>query len=98
MALSTGIVRPPVASLPGPVSITIPAARSFVRIVRLVGAALGTDAGFSYDEVDDVRLAVDELCLALITEGRGGSLVVQFDIGDGEMTFTGRGDFTGQGT
>ena len=76
------------------VTLTVPALPEFVRSVRITSAALSSYAGLNFDEVDDVRLAVDELCMALMTEGRIGSLVIQFEVGHGEITISGRAAFT----
>jgi serine/threonine-protein kinase RsbW len=40
--------------------LSVPARGEFARTVRLVAAELGTRVGMSIDDVDDVRLAVEE--------------------------------------
>lgn len=42
------------------VSLSVPARWEFARTVRLVAAELATRVGMSIDEVEDVRLAVEE--------------------------------------
>lgn len=55
--------------------LTIPAVPDYVRIARLVVAAMSAQLGFSYDEVEDLRIAVDEACFCLIGEqGHDGSI------------------------
>ena len=44
----------------------IPGDPMYVRVARLVSGDMAERAGFSVDELDDVRLAVDELCAILI--------------------------------
>ena len=55
------------------VELRIPADPAYVRTARLAVGDLGGRVGFSVAELDDVRLAVDELCSLLI--GCGGHLV-----------------------
>ena len=51
------------------VEFRIPADPAYVRIARLAAGDMGGRAGFSVDELDDVRLAVDEVCATLIAAG-----------------------------
>lgn len=47
------------------VRLDIPGAAEFLRLARLTVSDMGTRAGFSYEDVDDLRIAVDELCYAI---------------------------------
>jgi anti-sigma regulatory factor (Ser/Thr protein kinase) len=47
---------------------TFPADRDLVMLARMVAAAAASKVGFGIEQVEDVRLAVDELCLSLIRE------------------------------
>ncbi len=51
------------------VEFRIPADPAYVRVARLTAGDMGGRAGFSVDEIDDVRLAVDEVCATLIAAG-----------------------------
>lgn len=51
---------------PGDVVLEVPAEPSSLRVVRMVAATVAADAGFDIDAVDDVRMAVDELCAAIL--------------------------------
>jgi hypothetical protein len=55
------------------VEFRIPPDPAYVRIARLAAGDMGGRVGFSIDELDDVRLAVDEMCAVLI--GTGASIV-----------------------
>lgn len=68
------------------IRMTIPAGLAYVRLPRVAIAGLATRAGFSYDEVEDLRLAVGEVCQVLL-EGsdRAGTLTVSFSIARGEL-------------
>src|SRR4051812_33008238 len=47
--------------------LTVPPFSEFLRTVRLVAADAGSRAGLDYDEVEDFRIAVDELCHLLMS-------------------------------
>jgi hypothetical protein len=49
------------------VALTIPPFSEYLRTVRLVAADAAVRAGLDYDEVEDFRIAVDELCHLLMT-------------------------------
>ena len=77
------------------VRLAVPAAPQFVRLVRLAAADIGARAGFGLDEIDDLRMAVDELCFALTgIEGRDGELEVRFSLAGPEVVVDGTGRFT----
>jgi serine/threonine-protein kinase RsbW len=50
----------------GAVSLTVPARPEYLRLVRLAAADSGTRAELSIEEVEDLRIAVDELTYALV--------------------------------
>ena len=57
------------------VHLALPATPEFVRLARVTATGLASRAGFSIDEVEDLRLAIDELCFTLIgPKGREGRL------------------------
>jgi serine/threonine-protein kinase RsbW len=56
------------------VELTTPAQPEFIGLVRLTTASVAAHAGFGYDAVEDLRLAVDELCAPLVRSGPGGVL------------------------
>jgi hypothetical protein len=47
--------------------LTVPPFSEYLRTVRLVAADAGVRAGLDYDEVEDFRIAVDELCHLLMS-------------------------------
>jgi hypothetical protein len=76
------------------VRLAVPAAPEFVRLVRLTAADVAARAGFSLDEIDDLRMAVDELCFALTgLEGRDGVLDLTFGLRPDEVVLEGVGHF-----
>ncbi len=50
----------------GDVRLEIPAHHRNLRMARLTAAACATDLGFTIDEIEELRLAVDEACAMLI--------------------------------
>jgi len=50
----------------GSVSLIVPARPEYLRLVRLAAADTGARAELSIEEIDDLRIAVDELTYALI--------------------------------
>jgi anti-sigma regulatory factor (Ser/Thr protein kinase) len=69
----------------GTVALTFPLDADLLVLARLTAATMASRAGFDVEEIDDLRLAVDELCLSLV-RGRGdGELHLDFDVGDGTI-------------
>ena len=54
----------------GEVRLEVPASPEFVRVARMMATGVASRLGFTLEEVDEVRLAVDEL--GLCTAGRPG--------------------------
>jgi len=73
----------------GLIELVLPADTRLVRVARLVASGVATAAGFDVDEVEDLRIAVDELCTALVEGGDGSPLLLGFDLGDSQVTVVG---------
>ena len=58
------------------VVVSVPARPEFVHILRTVAAGVAAQADFTFDEIDDLRLAVDEAIGHLLGAGRGGRQIV----------------------
>lgn len=79
------------------VRLVMPATPELLRVARLTAAGLASRLGFSFDEVEDVKIAVDELCFALVgTKGREGSLTLVYQLQADSLVIEGTGDFPGQ--
>jgi hypothetical protein len=64
------------------IRLTVPATSAAVRITRAGAAALATRAGFTYREVEQLRLAVGEAAALLAPDAEGeGRLAVTYDLG-----------------
>jgi hypothetical protein len=52
------------------VELSIPARPELLSLPRMTAAAVANQGGFDVEEIEDIRLAIEELCLATF-EGRG---------------------------
>lgn len=73
----------------GPVELVLPADTRLVRVVRLMASGLASTMGFDVDELDDLRIGVDELLAALLEGGDGTPLALRFDLNDSELAVSG---------
>jgi hypothetical protein len=64
----------PATATSAEVELSFPAAEELVTLARFTAATVATRAGFDIDEVEDLRLAVDELCASVGTFGDGSSI------------------------
>jgi len=72
------------------VELSLPATAEWIALARTTGAAIASRWSFSYDEIADLRLAIDELCLALIRDGRGERLDLVYRLDAGSIEVTGK--------
>jgi hypothetical protein len=79
------------------VRLTVPAMPEFLRLARVTAAGLAGRLGFTFDQVEDLRLAIDELCFGLTgPDGRPGDHVeIRFRVGPTSLEVEGTGLFSG---
>jgi serine/threonine-protein kinase RsbW len=71
------------------VELRLPADASYVSIARLTAAGLAARADLTVDDVEDLRLAVDEACSLVLPHANGsGALELRFVVEDGCVTTT----------
>ena len=76
------------------VRLTVPARPEFLRLARVTAAGLAGRLGFSYDEIEDLRLAIDELCFGLTgPTGRHGTVELRYIMEEGTLSVEGNGQF-----
>ena len=76
------------------VRLVIPAEPGFLRLARLTAAAVASRMGFTFDEVEDLRIAVDELCYFLLGgKGPSGSITLTCSIRSEGLEVTGEGEW-----
>lgn len=62
-------------------------------MVRLVAAGLASRVGFTLDEIEDLKIGVDELSAYLTgAQGREGTLRIRFEIDGPRISISGIGD------
>ncbi len=67
------------------VELTIPVTADLVVLARLAAATVASRADFDVEEIEDLRLAVDELCISVIQGSPDGRLDLQFSRDDDEI-------------
>ena len=77
-------------TLDGPIELTLPADSRLLLLVRLVASGLASTAGFDVDQLEDLRIAVDEAVAALLEGGDGSRLALSFAIDDSSVTMVGQ--------
>ena len=69
------------ADTPEVITIRIPASPAYVQVVRLVVSGLASRLGFTIDDIEDLKIGVDELSAYLTgTQGRDGALTIRFTV------------------
>jgi serine/threonine-protein kinase RsbW len=71
------------------IRLSVPAALEYVRIVRLTASGVASRLGFDVEEIEDLRVAVDELASIVVDAAGGGDLVVQFAVRDDSLRIEG---------
>lgn len=78
------------------VRLAVPARPEFLGLARVTAAGLAGRLGFTFDQVEDLRLAIDEICFGLTgSKGRDGILEMTFLLGPDGLTVNGHGHFSG---
>jgi serine/threonine-protein kinase RsbW len=77
------------------VTIRIPPLTPYVSLVRALASGLGARLDFTYDQIMDLHIAIDEVCSRLLatTESPGG-LEIRFEVDGIQLTFQARADGT----
>ena len=76
------------------VRLAVPAKPEFLGLARVTAAGLASRLGFTFDQVEDLRLAIDEICFGMTgSKGRDGVLEVRFLLSPEALTVEGEGRF-----
>ena len=71
------------------VTVGLPADGAYLSVLRTATAGLAARLDFTLDEIEDLRIAVDEACAMLLAQAiPGTNLECAFDLGAEEMTIT----------
>jgi serine/threonine-protein kinase RsbW len=83
-------LSPVTSSSDQPVRLSLPASSRYLAAARLVATSLGAESGLSVDDLDDLRLGVNELVSLLVdASADGGRVDLEFDVEDGTITVRG---------
>jgi len=86
-APGTGTLPPPTAR--DHVTIRLPAEGAYLSVLRTATAGLAARLDFTLDEIEDLRIAVDEACAMLLGEaGADSTLECDFELGGDTMTIS----------
>jgi hypothetical protein len=67
------------------VELTLPARPDFLVLARMTVGAVAARAEMAVDDIEDLRLAIDELCLSAVGDHEGGRLELRYDWGPAGM-------------
>jgi serine/threonine-protein kinase RsbW len=67
------------------IDLSIPARPEYVVVVRLVAAGIAGRLALSFDDVEDLKIAVGEACTAAIVDG-GEQVRIQFEVAAERLT------------
>jgi hypothetical protein len=67
------------------VDLDIPTSGDLLTLARLTAATLASRTGFNVEEIEDLRLAVDELCLPILRASSRGRLKLRYATDDGTV-------------
>jgi anti-sigma regulatory factor (Ser/Thr protein kinase) len=73
---------------PEVISLSFPARADLVVLARFTAATLGARAGFDVEEIEDLRLAVDELVVSFEAVQAGGTVQLECTQAGGAVTIT----------
>jgi anti-sigma regulatory factor (Ser/Thr protein kinase) len=76
------------------IRLEVPAAPEYLRLARLAVADVGARAGWSYEDIDDLRIAVDELCYAIGAGAERGRLTLTYRVTADGIEVEGAGEGT----
>ena len=80
------------------VRLAVPARPEFLGLVRVTAAGLASRLGFTFDQVEDLRLAIDEISFGMTgSKGRDGVLEVLFHLSPEGLSVRGEGHFSAPG-
>ncbi|MFF3669184.1 ATP-binding protein [Microtetraspora malaysiensis] len=69
------------------VSVRLPAVSAYLSVLRTATAGLAARLDFTLDQIEDLRIAVDEACAMLLRQAVPGTdLVAEFELTGEEMT------------
>lgn len=81
------------------VHLVIPARPELLGVARLAAASLASTIDFSLDEIEDLKIAIDELCHQLLrSDSSEGSMSITYSLATDSMEVEGTGPGPGEPT
>jgi hypothetical protein len=74
----------------GPVEIRVPPEPLLARVLRLAASGVASLSGFSVDEIEDIKVAVSEVLIALVEHGEGNPVDMKFSVDERVFEVFGR--------
>lgn len=71
----------------GDVTIEVPANAEYVAVLRAASSVIASRLEFSLDDIDDLRILIDEAASVLLTGGADGTLHCTIDAVDATIVF-----------
>jgi serine/threonine-protein kinase RsbW len=62
------------------VALSLPVRSDLLVLARITAATMAARADFDIEEIEDLRLAVDELCLSVVGGARSGTVRLEFTL------------------
>lgn len=80
----------------GRIELSLPPDSRYMRLARLMASGVATSCGLPLEEVEDFRIAVDELCATLIEMGDGDPVRLAFELASDSLVVVGRTAASGE--
>jgi serine/threonine-protein kinase RsbW len=92
-AAATAVPGEPAAAAgletPDHVQVRMPAESAYLSVLRTAAAGLAARLDFTLDEIEDLRIAIDEACAMLLSQAIPGTdLECGFELGADQVTIT----------
>src|ERR671911_1198958 len=71
------------------IGLSLPSDSRYMRLARLMASGVATSCGLPLEEVEDFRIAVDELCATLIELGNGDPVRLAFELTEDALVVVG---------
>jgi serine/threonine-protein kinase RsbW len=78
------------------VTLSLPVRSELLVLARITAATMASRADFDIEEIEDLRLAVDELCLSVVGGARSGTVRLEFSVDDATIAITCELDRSGE--
>ncbi|HXA32286.1 MAG TPA: ATP-binding protein [Acidimicrobiales bacterium] len=70
------------------VALSLPVRSELLVLARITAATMASRADFDIEEIEDLRLAVDELCLSVVGGARSGTVRLEFSVDEATISIT----------